>query len=166
MPIPTTKSELVTIFGCLGAAAAESYADCELRDGIQLLRYLFLHHAWKYVVADGDSQWIDDAIDHASKRPCEPYAGLGHALARFRAAGMADDDLTEMARCLQAQMLFHVAYALEADTRFAPPLDDVAWGLFQIDEQGCPFGDRIAALHESVLETDPTRREMRPKNSP
>jgi hypothetical protein len=39
----------------------------------------------------------------------------------------------------------------------------VDWGLFLIEESGVP-GARIAGLHESVLETDPTGREMRPRS--
>jgi hypothetical protein len=39
-----------------------------------------------------------------------------------------------------------------------------AWGLFRVGETGDPIQPRIGGLHESVLETDPTGREKRPRN--
>jgi len=42
-------------------------------------------------------------------------------------------------------------------------LSDFAWGLFQLDGDGTPVPPCIGGLHESVLETDPTGREMRPR---
>lgn len=38
----------------------------------------------------------------------------------------------------------------------------VRWALMRIDDDDQPI-DRIGSLHESVLETDPSGREMRPK---
>jgi hypothetical protein len=43
-------------------------------------------------------------------------------------------------------------------------LEDVARQLFEVSEDGTP-GRPIGGLHESVLETDPTGREMRPKDA-
>jgi hypothetical protein len=45
-----------------------------------------------------------------------------------------------------------------------PELSQVAWGLFEVDGEG-NAGRSIRGLHESVLETDPTGREMCPKNA-
>ena len=68
--------------------------------------------------------------------PNAPYAGLGAALARCRAVGASPEDLTEIARCVQAELLFAIAYLLEG-----PPDDldigvDVSWGPFETDEHG------------------------------
>jgi hypothetical protein len=40
---------------------------------------------------------------------------------------------------------------------------DILWVLAQVDEDGDLIGP-IGGLHESVLETDPTGREMRPRS--
>jgi hypothetical protein len=40
----------------------------------------------------------------------------------------------------------------------------VGWGLFEVSEDG-KVGRPIQGLHESVLQTDPTGREMRPKDA-
>ncbi len=59
-------------------------------------------------------------------------------------------------------MLFSVAYLLEGLPYEPGPLEDVSWGLFETDEEGNPVGTQVSGLHESVLELDPTGREMRP----
>lgn len=165
MPIPTSETELTALFSKLGADSPESWARSEIGEGIpQFLRFLFLRNAWATVVAEGDHAWIDEQINSSSARPDVPYAGLGLALAKCRALGVADDDVIEIARCLQAQMIFNIGYLLSAGPEEQiEVLDDVTWGLFQTDEEGRPFGRTIDGLHESVLELDPTGREMRPR---
>jgi hypothetical protein len=148
-----------------GAHSPELWARSQIAEGHpQLMRFLFLKNAWSCVVNDGNFVWIDDMIATAEADPEAPYSGLGMALARARAAGVSSEDLIEMARCLQAQMLFSITYLLDGPpARLQPPLHDISWGLFQITEDGRPVGPQISGLHESVLETDPSGREMRPK---
>ena len=165
MPIPTSENELATLFRELGAREPEQWAHSQVTDGIpQLLRFLFLSQAWSSVIAEGDGKWIDRTIEHSSRRPDAPYAGLGLALSRCRAKGVPDEDLTEIARCLQAEMLFAVAYLLDGPESGPVPLEELSWGLFQMDEEGRPVGPQVCGLHESVLELDPTGREMRPRS--
>jgi hypothetical protein len=57
-----------------------------------------------------------------------------------------------------------MCYQLEDPSIEEPELNQVAWGLFEVDDEG-NAGRSIHGLHESVLETDPTGREMRPKNA-
>lgn len=130
-----------------------------------MLRFLFLKNAWNAVLAEGSNTWIEEEIRGSAARPSAPYAGLGQALARCKALGVADDDLTDIARSLQAQMLFSIGYLLGAGpSEEHTTLQDISWGLFQIDEDGLPTGRQIGGLHESVLEFDPTGREMRPRH--
>ena len=163
---PLTEDELVDLFRRLGAPSPEEWADSQVTEGIpQFARFLFLKQAWSNDVPEGSTAWIENAIRSAQARPNDPYAGLGAALARCKAAGASPDDLTEIARCVQAELLFAIAYLLEG-----PPDDrdidvDVSWGLFETDQHGHPTTYRIGDLHESVLELDPTGREMRPRSS-
>jgi hypothetical protein len=164
MPIPTSENELTELFRQLGAQSPELWARSQIVEGIpQLMRFLFLKDAWSYIIDEGHTEWIDDAINVAEANPGSPYSGLGLALARARAAGVSSGDLIEMARCLQAQMLFSITYLLDGPRSQHGPLYDVSWGLFQIAEDGQPTGPQISGLYESVLETDPSGREMRPK---
>lgn len=165
MPIPTSEEELTAVFKALGAHAPEQWAHSQLTEGIpQLLRFLFLKSAWENIPAEGDTKWVEKEITSAGANPDQPYAGLGHALARCRKRGVSDGDLTEIARCLQAQMLYSIGYLIDGPACFPRSLEDVCWGLFQVGEDGRPFGEQIAGLHESVLEFDPTGREMRPRS--
>lgn len=159
-----TEEELTDLFRKLGAQDPEQWAHSQAAEGIpQLLRFLFLKDAWSFVCPDGDSSWIDRQIEYAEKHSHAPYAGLGQAFARCRAAGVSDKDLIEIARCLQAQMIFEIGYLLDGGSLTdISDEEQVTWGLFQTNESGVPFGPAVGGLHESVLEMDPTGREMRP----
>lgn len=164
MPIPDNVEELTKLFASLGASEPELWATSQMDEGIpQVLRFMFLKQAWNYIVTEGDTAWIDEQIENAKKYPEEPYAGLGVALEHCLEHGADPKRLSEIARCLQAQMLFNLGYLLDGPAySMSESLDDVAWGLFQVDEEGKPFGEQIGGLDESVLEMDPTGREMRP----
>lgn len=154
--------ELIEAFKALGARDPESWAHSQENEGIpQLLRLLFLQNAWEGIFRDDDTAWIDRTIESSCRRPDAPYAGLGTILRTCREKGVSDSDLTHMARCLQAQMLFSIGYLLEGPTNIPAEIGEISWGLFQTDEDGVPFGPRIGGLHESVLESDPSGKEMR-----
>jgi hypothetical protein len=162
---PLSEKDLVALFRRLGAPSPEDWAHSQVREGIpQLARFLFLKQAWSNVVPEGDAAWIDTAIRSAQKEPDAPFSGLGAALARCKAIGVSPDDLTVIARCVQAELLFAIAYLLEGAPNDLDIGADVSWGLFETDQDGHPTTYRIGDLHESVLELDPTGREMRPKS--
>jgi hypothetical protein len=165
MDIPTSEHELAELFRKLGARSPELWAHSQVTEGIpQLLRFLFLKHAWSKAVPDGATEWIKQAIAQAEAGPDQPYAGLGLALARCKVAGATSEDLTEIARCLQARMLFEVAYLIDG-ALYEANLGWISWGLFEMNKEGLPVGPQVTGLHESVLEFDPTGREMRPRNT-
>jgi hypothetical protein len=157
------KKDVAALFRRLGANEPETWAQSQIEEGIpQLARYLFLRQAWRNVVAEGDSLWIDRAIDRARTAPDEPYAGVGHALARLRSRGATDEELTDVVRGMQAELLFSFCYLLDDPGELEPEASAIGWALAQIDEEGNVVGT-ISGLHESVLETDSTGREMRPR---
>jgi hypothetical protein len=162
MPMPNSEAELTALFRELGASSPEQWAHSQVRENIpQLMRFLFLKSAWENIPNEGDTAWIEKEIRTAAAQPDLPYAGLGLSLARCKALGVAAEDLNEIARCLKAQMLFSIGYLIDGPTGLPQPVEDISWGLFQINEDGQPIGEQIAGLHESVLELDPTGREMR-----
>ena len=99
----------------------------------------------------------------AESGPTKPYAGVGHALKRLRARGATSDEITDLVRGMQAELLFSFCYLLEDPGNVEPEVADILWVLAQVDEDGDLIGP-IGGLHESVLETDPTGREMRPRS--
>lgn len=114
------------------------------------------------MVRDGDTSWVDRFIADAQRHPNALYAGVGLALARLRQQGACDDDIAEVIRGMQAELLFSFCYLLDDPGMLEPEVDTVGWALFAIDADGQPLYP-IQGLHESVLETDPTGSEMRPK---
>lgn len=155
------KNELAALFARLGAPDPSSWAASQLDEGIpQLARFLFLRQAWKQVVPEDDASWMDAFIAVAEKQPNGPYAGVGHALRSLRARGATNEELTDLVRGMQAELLFSFCYLLSDPGDLE--VEDVGWALVQVDRSG-KVGDGIECLHESVLEMDPTGREMRPR---
>jgi hypothetical protein len=162
--IPKTLPELTKLFETLGARNPESWASSQINEGFsQLHRFLFLRQAWSHVLHEDAASWVDYHIQEAEKNPTAPFSGMGAALKRAIAAGVEREDLTQIARGVQAELLSQVCYMLDDNGLTEPELKGVGWGLFETDEDGNP-GAPIYSLHESVLDVDPTGREMRPRD--
>jgi len=154
--------DLTDLFSSLGASDPESWAASEVNEGIpQLARYLFLKGAWEAVVDADDPTWIERVLEQTPVDSDAPYAGMAHALRRLLDDGADPAAIHEVVRGMQAESMFSFCYLL-ADPAVVDGNDVVSWALVEIDEQDRP-GREIGGLHESVLETDPTGREMRPK---
>ena len=128
------------------------------------LRFLFLRQAWMQVVKEDDSTWIERRIARSERHPDEPYAGVGHALARLRNRGATSEEITDLVRGMQAELLFSVCYLLEDPGEVEEEVAHIAWALVQVDAEGNAL-EHLSGLHESLLETDPTGREMRPRET-
>ena len=166
MPDEKQFQEWTERFRALGACAPEGWARSQIEEGIpQYARFVFLRTAWQSIVTDGDASWIDAKIEQAERRPRDPGAGIGPALKRMLAAGASREDITEVARVMQWGVLAGMTYQLEDPGVVEYPnaeMPQVNWALFEVDKDGQPLHP-INGLHESVLDTDPTGREMRPK---
>lgn len=152
-------------FRAMGAVEPESWARSQLEEGIpQYARFVFLRQAWKSILAENDTAWIDPLIKESDRRPRAPGAGAGPALKRLLATGAAREDLAELVRVMQWHVLQSLAYQLSDPGSAEYPSDDlprVNWTLFEVTDEGEPLHP-IDGLHESVLDTDPSGREMRP----
>jgi hypothetical protein len=155
------KDELTSIFADLGANDPESWAESEIKEGNpQLARFLFLKGCWDHIVTDGDTHWIDAEVANTPEHSSGPFAGTAHAIRRLLASGANRDDITEVVRGKQAELLHQVCYQL-SDPESVVGNKYVTWALVELDETDEPERE-ICCLHESVLETDPTGREMKP----
>jgi hypothetical protein len=160
-----TKEELTNIFKELGAPGPEGWAHSEITEGLpQLARFLFLKGCWDMIVEDGDTRWIDGRIANTPPSSNDPYAGSAHALRRLLACGASKDDINEVVRCAQAELLFDICYQMDDSTSVDGNDDYANWALMLLDEDDNPI-KQIGGLHESVLHTDPTGREMRPRST-
>lgn len=159
--------ELTELFREAGARQPRQWATSQIDEGInQLHRFLFLRQAWRSVVPEDGDEWITQAIQTSRQHPGQPYSGVGKALERLTSLGASSDDLTDVVRGMQAQLLFSICYKLDDPSVEEQALANVDWALVETDATGKPTQRRIAGLHESVLETDPTGREMRPRTNP
>jgi hypothetical protein len=135
------QEELAALFRKLGAEDPEGWARSQVEEGFpQLARFLFLRQAWRQIVGEGDSSWIDDSMARAETWPDEPYAGVGHALKQLRARGATDDEITDVVRGMQAQLLFSFCYLLEDPGDIEPEVADVRWALAEVDDEGNVLG--------------------------
>lgn len=157
---------LTEYFRVLGAPDPEGWARSQVQEGIpQYARFVFLRQMWQNVIGDGDTSWIDRSMRVADWKPRDPGAGIGPALKRMLAAGVAREDITEVVRVMQWQTLSGIAHQLDDPGVVSFPSKEtprVNWMLFEVDDDGDPLHP-IEGLHESVLDTDPSDREMRPK---
>lgn len=163
---PEVLQRLTEEFRALGAFDPESWARSQIEEGIpQYARLVFLRQAWTNIVAEDDTSWIDVEIHESERKPRDPGASSGPALKRMLASGASQEDITEVVRVMQWQLLFNLAYQLADPGVVEYPSDElprVDWALFELDADGKPLHP-IDGLHESVLDTDPSGREMRPK---
>jgi hypothetical protein len=167
MPVPINLEDLTELFQRLGEKNPESWAASQRDEGInQLHRFLFLRQAWAGVVSEEDDGWMEKEINAAQANPSAPFSGVGQALSRLLASGVSRADLTDLVRGMQVSLLSHLCYLLEDPSLVEPELQDVGWALVETDSNLEPTQTGIGGLHESVLETDPTGREMRPRDAP
>jgi hypothetical protein len=157
---------LTEVFRRLGAKDPEGWASSEIEEGLpQLATYVFLRQAWTNVADENDDSWIDRLVEQSNEKSNQPCAAIGPALKRLLAKGVDRRDIVDVVRGMQYELLFALCYQLD-DPGIVDFLDDsmpqVEWGLFRLDDNGEP-ATQIAGLHESVLEFDPTGREMRPR---
>jgi hypothetical protein len=167
MKISADHQGLTELFRKLGARDPEQWASSQLSEGIpQLQRFLVLREVWKLVISDSDYHWMDAAIERAKERPHEPFAGVGVALKRVLDGGATREDMTEIVRGEQVRLLFDVLCLIDGSgpKHLEDEVRDFDYRLFQTNHEEAPVL-LIGGLHESVLETDPTGREMRPKGT-
>jgi hypothetical protein len=163
---PEELRRLADHFRAMGAFDPESWARSQLEEGIpQYARFVFLRQAWTNIISEGDTSWIDPLMQESDRRPRDPGAGAGAALKRMLALGTSREDIAELVRVMQWHVLADLAYQLADPSVAAYPSEElprVNWTLFEVDDDGVPLHP-ISGLHESVLDTDPSGREMRPR---
>lgn len=156
-------ADLTELLTQLGAPDPGAWARSEVDDGVpQLARYLFLSHAWRHVVDEGDESWIDIWLEEAEHHPDAPGAAIGPALRRLLASGAARGDLTDLVRVMQYSVLFNLCRLVDDPPPAIATISGQQWALVEVDDEGT-VGRHIAGLHDSLLDTDPSGHEMRPR---
>lgn len=154
-------ASLTELFRALGAPGPEEWAHAQRRSPETIAKYMFLRGAWENVLTEGDTTWIDEWTEHTPEDGGGPYDGVAHSLRRLIAAGADPHDLTELVRAMQAQTLHGVMYLLGDPGTVQGNVDFASWSLFESNDEQEPVRP-LGMLHESVLHTDPTGRDMQP----
>jgi hypothetical protein len=150
-----TLAELEARFRAMGAREPATWAQSELDGEPALARFLFLRQIWRSAV-ETDGSWIGREIARAAKRPDLPGATVGAALARLRALGATDADLTTVVRAAQTNVIFSIA-GLVNDPAFDDESDDdISWVLVQVGPNGEPLR-QVDGLQDFVFATEPVR---------
>ena len=76
-------------------------------------------------------------------------------------AGVQKSDIAQLVRAKQAEFLFDLCYMMGDPSSVEGNDGYVDWSFMELDADG-NASRSINGLHESVLETDPTGREVRP----
>jgi len=152
------ERDLADLFRKLGARDPAVWARSQVEEGLpQLARFIFLRQAWKLVVADHDRGWLSEFAEDDQRGP---GGAIGPALKRLLALGVSEDDLTTVVRVMQWRVLSGLCQLLDDPGNLESEVEDIAWRLFEVDENDRPIA-AISGLHESVLETEPSGREIR-----
>ncbi|WP_152541021.1 hypothetical protein [Sulfitobacter noctilucae] len=105
-------------------------------------------------------------IEAANRNPAEPFSGQGQAIERMLSLGVSRSDIVDLVRSSQVEAISRLCYFLDDPSLCNEENErvrSVGWALVVTNEDFEPTDKVIGGLHESVLETDPTGREMRPR---
>jgi hypothetical protein len=148
---------LTELFAKIGARNPSLWAQSQIHEGIpQLGRFLFLREAWRLVVEETGTAWIDENL---KVKEGTPGWQVSPALHRLLASGAKKEDISIVARTAQWRLLFDLCRLVDGPGSLEKDVADMEWRLFQVDANGAPTA-AITSLHESVLETEPSGTEM------
>jgi len=172
MRVPEGREEeylrLVEQFRVAGADDPESWARSEISEDIaQLARFCFLRSLWPHTIDRWRQQtgWIEHAISMAERDPNSPFADAGVAIKAALARGVPRDDLASIARMVAHDTAFDVVHHIDEGEDAEYNIDNgyPAWTLSEIGPNELPTGRSLDALHESLLNMDPSGRDGRPR---
>ena len=165
MPDESLKNDdlesLTEIFRQSGARNAEIWAGSQIEEGInQLARFSFLKTITKEWLKEDEVNWIDNQIKFSYTRPGAACSQLPMALKEMLEKGVSREAIIDLIRVIQFNTLFHVCSAIDKSILADTPVTN--WTLYETDDDD-NLKASIDALHESLLDFDPSGKEMRPR---
>jgi hypothetical protein len=168
--------DMKKVFERLGhdAETAECYAEQDDAEEM-VVRSAFLHMLWALVIredkhVDGEPAWIEEWLRGARKRG-EPPKGVAAALQRMLDKGVDPEDLTDVVRAMQWEIIDNVAQLIDGEwisdlRQEIPGLPEFSWRLYQVrvdeDYEAHPLRE-LTDLHPQLVEVDPSGREGEPR---
>jgi|SRR6476661_1903839 len=157
-PAPHTDTPevlaLTEIFRRAGAAHPEAWARSQVHEGVnQLARFSFLRTISETWLPENATNWIETQRQIPTTADTPPGTPLSSAVRELLTKGVSPEQILSLIRTIQFETLSHVCQTLDGAIEATTPVQH--WALFEIDAQGLPTRP-IQALHESLLEFDPT----------
>ncbi|MBM4075787.1 MAG: hypothetical protein FJ267_09110 [Planctomycetes bacterium] len=139
--------ELIERFRQAGCKDPEGWATSEIQEGIaQFARFIFLRELWKCAIPSGSREWL-----RTLELPNDD--GKGGVKRRLKESSASIDDLSALVRAAQVSVVRDVAYLLDGYPPKGDLVEEVSWGLYQLDEDFHPKRE-MGGLHESVVDED------------
>ena len=128
------------------------------------VRDLFLRGVWRGVIPSRDTDWVERVSAQAGHDG--PLGDYGPLMRSMLDRGVPATDIARFAQIAAYEATFGLLYHLEdgyaSYEGFAPEPEERAWAVFEVDPESDAPRDRLPGLHESLLGSDPSGREMRP----
>jgi hypothetical protein len=155
---------LTEIFRQAGASDPEQWAISQIEEGInQLGRFSFLKSITTEWLKENALDWVDNQIAFSYSNPCDPCSQLPKALKEMLEKNVSREAIVDLIRVIQYNALHHVCSTIDGAYGASTPVSN--WGLYELDEEEYTPTEPITMLHESLLEFDPSGKEMRPRES-
>jgi hypothetical protein len=141
-----------------------------------VVRSAFLHMLWSLVIDEdshvaGEPRWIEEWL-RGARRDGEPPTGVAAAVQRVMDKGVDSEDLTDIVRAQQYEIIYNVCQLLDGEwlghlREQLPDLPPFSWRLYEVAEdenyEVTPVRP-IDGLHEQLGEVDPADREGEPRS--
>ena len=125
---------------------------------------VFVRSLWMNVPSEDDVSWVNRLA--ATPPSDSPLGDYGALIKRMLDCGLSEYEIARFAKIVGYEVIFQNAYLLgdpgAGFTSRSNP-ENIAWGLFRIDNEAHRPTHQMTCLHEYVLSMDPSGREMRPK---
>ena len=152
---------LTDVFRQAGAIDPEMWADSQIKEGInQLGRFSFLKAITSEWLKEDDVHWVDNQIEFNYSRQGDPCSQLPKALKEMLDKNVSRETILDLIRVIQFNTLFHVCSTIDRAIEAETPIKN--WALYEVDDDDNPM-ETLNGLHESLLQFDPSGKEMRPR---
>ena len=152
---------LTEVFRDAGAVNPEMWATSQIDEGInQLGRFSFLKTITSEWLKEDDINWIDNQIEFNYSRLGDPCSQLPKALKEMLDKNVSRESIIDLIRVIQFNSLFHVCSTIDKSIEADTPVSN--WALYELDDDDNIKGS-LNGLHESLLEFDPSGKEMKPR---
>jgi hypothetical protein len=163
MSNPLSQEALASAFAELGVPDPESWAKFELSNETpHLARMSVLRSLWNCVSVDDDGTQLKQQIEQPL-RTTRDYPTTRHLLAHCVDRGVTPAVLAQLVRSVEIDLLQRVTYELDGG-EIAPSVPEIEWAIFQIGEDGQPFGPALENLPAAFIMLDPADREGGPRD--